>query len=156
MQRTEQPLTCLFLDVDHFKQVNDIHGHQAGDNVLQGVAERIKTQLRLSDVLGRYGGEEFSVLLIQTDACHSMQIAERIRGTIAAMPFQLDDGQELAVTISLGCATLEPCGYDGDVSSMAELLVANADQAMYRAKQTGRNRVAQSLIKGDRRRGGFA
>lgn len=139
--RTGQPLACLFLDVDHFKKVNDTHGHQVGDRVLQEVAARIKAQLRLSDSLGRYGGEEFAALLVQTDAAQALDIAERIRAAIAVEPFRLGGDHHLAVTISVGMALLEQEGCGGDLPAAAERLLALADQAVYQAKQGGRNRV---------------
>lgn len=141
VQRTGQPLACLFLDVDHFKKVNDTHGHQVGDRVLQEVAARVKAQLRLSDALGRYGGEEFSALLVQTDAEQALDIAERIRAAIAAEPFRLGGDHNLTVTMSVGMAMLSPQNCAGDVAACAERLVAQADEAVYRAKQGGRNRV---------------
>lgn len=141
VQRTGQPLVCLFLDVDHFKKVNDTYGHQVGDRVLQEVAARIKAQLRLSDALGRYGGEEFSALLVQTDAEQARDIAERIRSAIAAEPFRLGGDHNLMVTLSVGMALLTPQGCDVDLTACAERLVAQADEAVYRAKQGGRNRV---------------
>ncbi|WP_127476970.1 GGDEF domain-containing protein [Sulfurivermis fontis] len=141
VQRTHQPLACLFLDVDHFKKVNDTYGHQVGDRVLQEVAARIKAQLRLSDALGRYGGEEFSALLVQTDSAQALDVAERIRAAIAAEPFRLGGDHNLTVTLSVGMALLTPEDCCGALSACAERLVAQADEAVYRAKQGGRNRV---------------
>lgn len=148
IQRSGQPLACLFLDVDHFKQVNDTHGHQMGDRVLQEVAARIKAQLRLSDVLGRYGGEEFAVLLIHTGTAQALNIAERIRASVAAVPFWLDGDHNLAITISIGVSVLLPEDGLTDPDLAAETLVARADQAMYRAKQGGRNRVECACLAG--------
>lgn len=141
VQRSGQPLSCLFLDVDHFKQVNDTHGHQVGDRVLQEVAARIKAQLRLSDVLGRYGGEEFAVLLVQTGAAQALNIAERIRASVAGTPFWMGEGPKLSITISIGVAILQPEDCADDLLVAGERLLAHADQAMYQAKQGGRNRV---------------
>jgi diguanylate cyclase (GGDEF) domain len=141
VQRSGQPLTCLFLDVDHFKKVNDVHGHQVGDRVLQEVAARVKAQLRLSDALGRYGGEEFSALLVQTDLEQATDIAERIRASIAGEPFRLGGAHDLRVTMSVGIAVLLPQDCAGAIAACAERLVALADEAVYRAKQGGRNRV---------------
>jgi diguanylate cyclase (GGDEF)-like protein len=141
VQRTGQPLSCLFLDVDHFKKVNDTYGHQVGDRVLQEVAARIKAQLRLSDALGRYGGEEFAALLVQTDAEQALDIAERIRAGIAAEPFRLGGDHNLVVTMSVGMSILGAADCGADLPAAAERLVAQADEAVYKAKQGGRNRV---------------
>lgn len=143
-QRTGQPLSCLFLDVDHFKRINDTWGHQVGDRVLQEVAARAKAQLRLSDALGRYGGEEFAVLLSQTDTEMALEIAERIRQAIAEKTFAADVAQSLAVTLSVGVATLGTAQDGMAGKTAAEWLVAQADQALYRSKQNGRNQVTMA------------
>lgn len=140
-QRSEEPLTCLFLDVDHFKRVNDEHGHQTGDQVLRVVAGLIREQLRASDVLGRYGGEEFAALLVNASAEAAMEIAERIRAVIEDYPFKTLEGEALAATISIGVAMLSLHEDDGDLESWANGLVERADQAVYTAKNQGRNRV---------------
>lgn len=140
-QRQGYPLSCLFLDVDHFKRVNDQYGHQTGDSVLREVAWRIKGQLRSIDVLGRYGGEEFAVLLIQTDQHSATNIAERIRIGIAELPFKGEDAAMLAVTLSVGVATLCDGNRAQEVIHLSQQLVAQADQALYQAKDGGRNRV---------------
>ncbi|MDP1635232.1 MAG: GGDEF domain-containing protein, partial [Gallionellaceae bacterium] len=140
-QRQDFPLSCLFLDVDHFKQVNDRYGHQTGDCVLREVARRAKGQLRSIDVLGRYGGEEFAVLLVQTDMDSALAIAERIRHSIAEQRFEGEGSETLAATLSVGVATLRDCNRTQNAETLAQQLVARADQALYRAKQGGRNRV---------------
>lgn len=140
-QRQGYPLSCLFLDIDHFKLVNDQYGHQTGDCVLREVAWRIKGQLRANDVLGRYGGEEFAVLLVQTDVGDAMTIAERVRHSIAEQRFKGEDEDVLAATISVGVATLRDCNRDQSAEALAQQLVAQADQAVYRAKHGGRNCV---------------
>jgi diguanylate cyclase (GGDEF)-like protein len=140
-QRQGYPLSCLFLDIDHFKLVNDQYGHQTGDCVLREVAWRIKGQLRANDVLGRYGGEEFAVLLVQTDMGDAMTIAERVRHSIAEQRFKGEDEDVLAATISVGVATLRDCNRDQSAEVLAQQLVAQADQAVYRAKHGGRNCV---------------
>jgi len=106
-QRSNEPLTCLFMDVDHFKKVNDKHGHQTGDQILRVVAGLIREQLRASDVLGRYGGEEFAALLVNAPSEVAMEIAERIRAVIAAYLFRTLDGESLMATISIGVASLQ-------------------------------------------------
>jgi len=139
--RTEEPLACLFMDVDHFKSVNDEYGHQVGDRVLHVVAGLIREQLRASDVLGRYGGEEFSALLVNASGESAMEIAERIRAVIAAYPFEIGEGKRLAATISIGVATIPKEVGDVTVETLANELVEQADQAVYVAKRQGRNRV---------------
>jgi diguanylate cyclase (GGDEF)-like protein len=133
------PLTGLLLDIDRFKNINDNYGHPAGDRVLIGVAERIRAQLRGSDVLARYGGEEFAVLLTQTGNKDAQDIAERIRRTVADAPFQMSDDKALPVTLSIGVATL-PDKSD-DAAGASSQLLERADQALYAAKHAGRNRV---------------
>ena len=124
----------LMIDLDHFKQINDTHGHPAGDEVLRGVAEVLREALRQHDVPGRYGGEEFGVLLPGSDAANAEQIAERIRKKIEWASF----AGSLKVTASIGCAATLP----GDL--FAASLVARADRALYAAKDAGRNRATRA------------
>ncbi len=138
-QRTGEPLACLFLDIDHFKRINDQHGHRVGDQVLREVAGMIREQLRSTDVLGRYGGEEFSALLVNAAQEKALEIAERIRGVIAARRFSLEDGGTLSATISIGVSSLQTV-VEGN-ENIAEELLDRADQALYLAKSSGRNRV---------------
>jgi diguanylate cyclase (GGDEF)-like protein len=140
VRRHRSPLCSMFLDIDKFKRINDTHGHIKGDEVLRTVAGLIKSELRSNDVPARYGGEEFVVLLPQTGLHHACEIAERIRGTIAAHPFNIDHRNELQVTISIGVAQIpeEPEGSDRDI---AHKLLAAADEALYLAKESGRNKV---------------
>jgi two-component system, cell cycle response regulator len=140
--RKGSPLSCLLLDLDHFKQVNDRHGHLIGDAVLREVAEQVKDQLRLSDAMARYGGEEFAVLLVQTHATTARAIAERIRERIAAQSFKVHDGAELKVTLSIGISTVMEELRGADVDAHARDLVGRADHALYTAKHSGRNRVS--------------
>jgi diguanylate cyclase (GGDEF)-like protein len=140
-QRSSEPLACLFMDVDHFKRVNDEHGHQTGDQVLRIVAGLIREQLRGSDVLGRYGGEEFAALLVNAPAEAAMEIAERIRAVIADYPFKTLEGKSMAATISIGVATLLHDGDENDLAVLANDLVDRADQAVYTAKNQGRDQV---------------
>jgi diguanylate cyclase (GGDEF)-like protein len=139
--RKGAPLSCLLVDLDHFKAVNDRHGHLIGDVVLHEVAEQVKDQLRLSDAMARYGGEEFAVLLVQTNAVTARAIAERIRERIAGHRFKLPDGAHLEVTISIGIATMMEERRGADVDAAARDLVGRADSALYTAKRSGRNRV---------------
>jgi len=140
-RRSNEPLACLFMDVDHFKRINDKHGHQTGDQVLRVVAGLIREQLRASDVLGRYGGEEFTALLVNASSEAAMEIAERIRAVIAAHLFRTPEGESLAATISIGVASLPYVENESDLGVLANNLVDHADQAVYSAKTQGRNRV---------------
>ncbi len=146
VNRTGQPLSCMFIDIDHFKQINDTLGHQAGDQVLRELATLVNRMLRHNDVFCRYGGEEFVVLLPATapDECH--QLAERIRHLIEQHRFVLTPGDSLGVTISIGISCLEtPHSSEVAAEPSTELLAA-ADQAVYRAKTQGRNRVITQAL----------
>jgi two-component system cell cycle response regulator len=140
-RRQSYRISCMYIDIDYFKRVNDTHGHLAGDDVLREVASRIKTELRISDALGRFGGEEFVVLLIDADLASAAMVAERIRASIAGEPFVLQDGLELLVTTSIGVATLEDFEREHPIEEVAQQLVGSADHALYLAKEGGRNRV---------------
>jgi two-component system, cell cycle response regulator len=139
--RKGSPLSCLLIDLDHFKQVNDRHGHLIGDAVLREVAEQIKDQLRLSDAMARYGGEEFAILLVQTDAASAVAIAERIRERVGSRLVVLPDGKTLSVTVSVGVSTLYESLRGANIDARARDLVAGADRALYAGKRAGRNRV---------------
>lgn len=132
-------LTCLMLDLDRFKLINDTHGHASGDRVLIDAAEIMRAQLRGTDVLARYGGEEFAVLLIQTDHDRALEIAERIRLAVAQHEFKSNVQAALQVTLSIGVATLEH--HAEELNQSCARLLENADQALYAAKNSGRNRV---------------
>ncbi len=140
-QRYGQPFGALLLDIDHFKAVNDNHGHDTGDRVLKDVADRVKCELRSSDVAVRYGGEEFAVLLPQTGLKDAARLAERVRRTVAAAPFQGQAGVELAVTVSVGVAQLQPLSPGAELQTLGQQLFREADEALYQAKSSGRNRV---------------
>ncbi|MFP5391921.1 MAG: DUF484 family protein [Gammaproteobacteria bacterium] len=140
-RRQSYRISCMYLDIDHFKNVNDTVGHQGGDEVLREVASRIKAELRLSDALGRFGGEEFVVLLIDADADSAATVAHRIRHSMAGKPFKLSTGIELELSVSIGVATLENFDLSPSIESVAQNLLAHADYALYRAKEAGRNRV---------------
>jgi diguanylate cyclase (GGDEF)-like protein len=144
-RRQSYAISCMYIDVDHFKQVNDTHGHQAGDDVLREVAARIKAELRMSDALGRFGGEEFVALLIDADLENAGLVAQRIRASVADQSFLLGEGQGLAVTVSIGVAALDDADREQAVEEVAQLLVAQADQALYQAKENGRNQVVAVL-----------
>jgi diguanylate cyclase (GGDEF)-like protein len=131
---------CLYIDIDHFKHINDSLGHPVGDEVLREVAGRIKMELRLSDTLGRFGGEEFVALLPETKLDDACNVAERIRARIADQPFPLAQGAR-NVTVSIGVATLDVAESDQVIHAIAQQMLAEADTALYQAKHEGRNRV---------------
>lgn len=141
-QREHQPLSCLFLDIDRFKRINDNYGHPAGDRVIAEVARRAAGQLREFDVLARYGGEEFVVLLPQMQAAGAAEIAERIRHSIERDPVSYAEGT-LDVTLSIGLACIEP-PFAGETEQLSEQLLKRADDALLEAKESGRNRVVRA------------
>jgi diguanylate cyclase (GGDEF)-like protein len=136
--RTGRPFSLVFIDLDHFKQVNDRYGHQAGSAVLKEVGDLLRRSIRSLDVPVRYGGDEFVVLLPETDKASARRAAERLRHAMAETSFLASPGPGLAVTASFGLAT---CPDDGDTP---EKLVHSADAAMYRVKETTRNGVGEA------------
>jgi len=139
-RRFGHPLTAMMLDVDHFKRINDRHGHHVGDQVLRALAERCRRALRSVDVLGRYGGEEFAIVLPGTTQHNAATVlAERIRKRVADEPIKTDDGA-VKVTVSVGVAEL-----DAEMRGPEDLL-KRADAALYEAKQAGRNRVVEDAV----------
>jgi diguanylate cyclase (GGDEF)-like protein len=137
--RQELPLSCLFIDIDHFKSFNDLYGHSVGDQVLRYVANIIKQQMRLSDVLARYGGEEFAILLTNTDTSLAQEVAERIREAIANAILKVNSlNEDLNVTVSIGCTTMAQVKSQ-NINALGENLLSSADQALYIAKDSGRN-----------------
>lgn len=148
--RSGDPFAVVMADVDHFKSVNDRHGHAAGDAALIEIAHRLREGVRAYDAVGRYGGEEFLLVLNGCDEEAAAWIAEDLRARIAATPVKVDGG-ELAVTLSLGVAAVSgggalPAGTAGAPLPAAGPLVAAADQALYRAKAGGRNRVERAGV----------
>lgn len=135
VRRYNRALSVLMLDLDHFKVVNDEHGHHVGDLVLQKLVEVCTAILREADVVGRLGGEEFAVLLPETGAMDALEAGERVRAAVANAVVPLENGTPLRVTTSVGVATLSP-----DIADI-ETLLARADGALYAAKHAGRNRV---------------
>ena len=132
-RRQRHPMSTLMIDVDHFKRINDQHGHSAGDAVLVAVAQRIEHTLRTEDVAGRWGGEEFLVLLPATDLDGAWILGDRVRQAVADDPIELGAGTDSVVTISVGCAV----GNGDDVADQ----LRRADAALYEAKALGRNRT---------------
>jgi diguanylate cyclase (GGDEF)-like protein len=128
-------LSLALFDIDHFKRVNDTHGHLAGDQVLRHVARIAARQLRAEDMFARYGGEEFAVILRGIDLSGCVRVAERLRSTIEVLPTGFEK-RVIPVTISVGCAM-----FDDAPERRGESLVARADSRLYAAKRTGRNRV---------------
>lgn len=140
-RRQSYGIACMYLDIDFFKKINDQHGHQGGDDVLCEVAKRIKAELRLSDTLGRFGGEEFVVLLINANLQDAMLVAERIRRSIAGKPFTLSDKGHCSTTISIGLTTVSEKNNLGEATAVAREMISRADRALYDAKRSGRNQV---------------
>jgi diguanylate cyclase len=145
-QRIALPMGMLIVDLDYFKKVNDVYGHLVGDVVLKFCAGTIRSALRGGDVIGRYGGEEFCILLPNTGEQEAMVLAERIRRTIELTPVSIagvesmsDDTQAIKCTVSVGAVSSETIGY------ALEGMFAAADQNLYKAKQNGRNRVSSNI-----------
>ncbi len=136
-RRHERPISAIMIDIDHFKQINDIYGHPEGDEVLRRVAEIMGGKLRNTDLLARYGGEEFAVILPETSPQNALLVAETIRRHIEETPISLDADRSVSITISVGVT-----GHDvlPDEIGFEELL-KQADTRLYEAKQRGRNRV---------------
>lgn len=143
-QRHGYSLSSMYIDLDFFKKVNDNYGHQGGDEVLREVAARIKAELRLSDALGRFGGEEFVVLLIDAPLDAAVAVAERIRTSICNTPIALTTGKDLRTTVSIGVSTLKAISRKEETAAAAQQFLAQADQALYLAKQGGRNKVVSA------------
>jgi two-component system cell cycle response regulator len=133
-ERYGRPLACLMIDVDHFKRINDTYGHAAGDEVLRETARRLRSVSRTADFVGRYGGEEFTVIMPETDPVGAVVAGERVRATLAAQPVHAA-GTDIWITASVGVA-----GWQAGTGT-PEDLYAPADRALYRAKRLGRNRV---------------
>ncbi|HEY0666115.1 MAG TPA: diguanylate cyclase [Gallionella sp.] len=134
-QRYGSTLSLFMIDIDHFKDINDSHGHKAGDIVLQRLSEVMRETLRTVDIIGRIGGEEFAILLPETDRQEAAEVADRLRECVAATEVVLEAGMPLHFTISVGVTTLT----EKDVN--LDIMLNQADQALYRAKEGGRNRV---------------
>jgi diguanylate cyclase (GGDEF)-like protein len=134
-QRANQPFAVLFIDLDHFKSINDTYGHAVGDDVLRAVAQTLQAHVRRSDVVGRIGGEEFSVFLPNTQVKGAELVAEALRVAIESIHIEVD-GVRLKITASIGVAAKR---FDEETM---QAIQQHADQAMYEAKRGGRNRVS--------------
>ncbi len=137
--RDEIPVSLLLLDIDHFKDINDSYGHPTGDAVLTVIANRIKDAIRTIDVLGRYGGEEFMLMLPQCAVKTAKSVAERIRNSLSINPI-VTSGHTLTVTASVGVSSISGRHPKGQINDLPTL-IKRADEALYRAKRGGRNRV---------------
>jgi two-component system cell cycle response regulator len=132
----KKPLSFLIMDIDYFKSINDAHGHAVGDEVLRGFASRLKANVRGIDLACRYGGEEFVVIMPETDVAFAYAVAERLRQNVADVPFPISTSDKaLTVTVSIGVTSIER------PDDTADTILKRADQALYRAKRDGRNRV---------------
>ena len=143
--RKQYNIGVLMMDIDHFKSVNDTYGHPIGDVVIKGIADAISGEIRRDiDIDARYGGEEFVVGLIETDAEGMVETAERIRKAVQKLVFDVHRAEPLRVTVSIGAFLVTPT-FNGDMAKA----VNNADQALYRAKEGGRNQVVQFQIEAE-------
>ena len=133
-RRHGRNLAVLMFDIDHFKRINDLHGHLAGDHVLKEVAKIVQSRIRRDEVFARYGGEEFCLLLPETQLAGAVELGERLRQGVADHTFVFQD-EKIRVTISVGCALM------GEQDRSASELLRRADERLYQAKNTGRNRV---------------
>jgi diguanylate cyclase (GGDEF)-like protein len=140
--RDAQSLSCLYLDIDHFKQVNDNYGHDVGDMTLQKVAAVMVEAVRLGDVVARFGGEEFVILLPGISGSIAMETAERIRQAVENSSMEVAENKHLEITISIGMASFVPAAnMIADIAEISEQILTRADHALIQAKQQGRNRV---------------
>lgn len=134
-ERASEPLSLLMVDIDHFKKINDAHGHPMGDVVLMEISRRLSAHLRETDILCRYGGEEFAAILPNCKMQEASEVAERVRCAVQESAVQLMPGKEVPVTISIGIAAFP------ETTQSEKLLLESSDKALYEAKKTGRNRL---------------
>jgi diguanylate cyclase (GGDEF)-like protein len=140
-QRRAGTISCLMIDIDRFKSINDGYGHLAGDNALKEIANRVESQIRSMDTAARFGGDELAIVLPEATVYDAALLAERIRDVIAATPFALTAQITRNLTVSVGVAAVSPGRHETDLKVAADRLLADADAALYRAKALGRNRV---------------
>ncbi len=143
-ERAGGELACLMIDVDHFKEINDRHGHLGGDAVLKEIGRRISTIIRGSDTGARFGGDEFALLLAGVTLAESERLGERLHRAVASTPVALPSGVEVRLTLSIGVAAARPAAGSRDFSVLADQLLAAADEALYRAKRGGRNQLSSA------------
>lgn len=143
-QRDHHTVACLMINVDHFKRINDAHGHLAGDTVLREVAQRIESEIRMSDTGARFGGDEFAVVLPGGRVRDAEALARRVLHTVTAKPTLVRPGITATITLSIGVAVAAPTGNTRDLKPLAERLIAAADAALYESKAAGRNCVTVS------------
>jgi diguanylate cyclase (GGDEF)-like protein len=139
--RYERSFSLLMLDLDHFKQINDSHGHRVGDIVLQEISALILSSLRTNDIVARYGGEEFAIIAPETDLKGAAVLAERIRKAVEELEISVDSATVKA-TISIGVATYQP----GKISATKSEILDAADARLYDAKRNGRNRLSVAKV----------
>ncbi|KAA0875728.1 sensor domain-containing diguanylate cyclase [Nitrincola tapanii] len=141
-QRTDENLICVLVDIDHFKQVNDQHGHLTGDKILRAVARLLQDSLRSTDTLARFGGEEFAILLPGCGFEEALRVVEGLRQRIESEPFHTHQNHPLRITASFGFTLCEARRVDEfELSELIETLLQNADQALYVSKHQGRNQT---------------
>lgn len=140
--RTGEPMACILLDIDHFKPVNDTHGHLSGDKILRDMAQLLRENLRETDSVARYGGEEFAIILPGCTEAEAVQVAENIRSVISKTSFTGHLGEPISITASLGLTICEQQHAESSgVAELSESLIQSADQALYVGKRNGRNQV---------------
>jgi len=145
-KRTMQPLSCLFIDVDHFKKINDTMGHQTGDLTLKALVKNIQPLLRQTDILSRFGGEEFTILLPNTNTREAYETAERIRSHIAETIMYDTEDNPFSITLSIGLSCWQPDKQDFESDEAVQnYLIHQADEAVYQAKENGRNQTCPKL-----------
>ena len=143
--RYHRPLTIAMADLDHFKEVNDRFGHLAGDSMLRRVAQAIAAGLRSTDWIGRYGGEEFLLVLPETEISGAATVAEKVRALVQGTVVLMEDGTPACVTISIGLAEIAEIAGPRGAKITARDLIAAADRSLYAAKNAGRNRVCTQV-----------
>jgi diguanylate cyclase (GGDEF)-like protein len=140
-RRRGTTVSCMMIDIDRFKGINDAYGHLAGDRALKEVALRVEAQIRSMDTAARFGGDELAVLLPDAGTAEAARLAERIRVAIAAEPVEINSATKRELTVSVGVSEVSPGRDETDLKALCDRLLADADAALYRAKAMGRNRV---------------